>query len=282
MLYLTPILTARGSPFLSATNTGLGNVLFQIASVYGIAHQTGRTPSYATVRAFAETLASRFGYTHGRTLFRACLEFQGTGCEDPTVHEATHKCVSPALLDSIRASTTSLLIDGYLESPLYFASVREDILRMFAPDRDRIRALYPELFDPSRVFVSVHIRQGSDRNTGCAPAYYTRALAYIRERAPTAEVLIVSDGPDTLGLPGRRIAGHEDYIDLWICSLCAHNITTYSTFSWWGAYLNTNPTKLVTYPASAARFISRWNGVPVETLHTDYFLSAVCIEDEKE
>lgn len=282
MPYLTPTLTARTSPFLSATNTGLGNVLFQIASVYGIARQTGRTPSYATVRVFAETLASRFGYTHGTTVFRTCLEFQDSGCEDPTLRDTTHKCVNPSLLETLRTSSESYQIDGYLESPLYFASVREDILRMFAPDRERIRSLYPELFDPSIVPVSVHIRQGSDRNTGCTRAYYVRAMEYIRDRVPTAQFFLISDGVDTMGLPGRRISGQEDYIDLWVCSVCTHNITTYSTFSWWGAYLNTNPDKLVTYPASAARFISSWNGLPVETIARDYFLSAICIEDEQE
>jgi hypothetical protein len=110
--------------------------------------------------------------------------------------------------------------------------------------------------------VSVHIRRGDYVGTGyhrlLAPDYYDTAMSYCRANIPAPRFYVFSDdiGWARDNLIGEDISfvdwnkGKNSFRDMQLMSLCKHNIISNSTFSWWAAWLNIHPGKIVFSPAS--------------------------------
>ena len=79
--------------------------------------------------------------------------------------------------------------------------------------------------------------------------YYKQALSKLPD---INKVLIFSDDIEWCkqNFIGDRFIfiQEEDYISLYLMSLCDYNIIANSSFSWWGAWLNQNPNKVVIAP----------------------------------
>jgi hypothetical protein len=278
-------ITAVDSGFLSNKNTGLGNVLFQLASTYGLAKTYGLTPSFCQFYRYIEKLKNRFGYDHGEKIFR---NFHHKDTIPHTIeYKESNNCNSlydTNIIQNIRNNlTANIFLQGYFQSHKYFNQYRDELLSLFSIDDDSMRLIkgkYPILFDTSKTCVSVHFRTEWITGIHYCIDFYKEAIQYIQTHISNPHFLIYADNIDTvrnicptLGISYTIMENNIDYIDLWTISLCKHHILSFSTFSWWGAYLNSNRDKLVLYPYDSMRMSGILYSEPVllDRLTEHYF-----------
>jgi hypothetical protein len=103
----------------------------------------------------------------------------------------------------------------------------------------------------------VSIKKNNSIFANCSVNYYTEAIEYMLNNvSQDISIFIFSDDfnwvKKHLHIKSNHylIEGNSDIEDLYLMSLCKHNITANSTFSWWGAWLNTNKSKIVTTPST--------------------------------
>lgn len=124
--------------------------------------------------------------------------------------------------------------------------------------------------------VAIHIRRGDYVSLPAAAAlhgglctldYYKRAIAYVQDHLrETINFYLFSDDTEwveeNFNLPNQTIISHNfgenSWQDMYLISKCKHQIIANSSFSWWGAWLNNNPEKIVIAP-------KRWLNNHIET-----------------
>lgn len=152
--------------------------------------------------------------------------------------------------------------DGVFISEHYFKDIEEQVRMAFEfKDIDSLNQnIGNELL--SRDSVSLHIRRGDFLNNPiygvCDESYYSKAIDYMCSKVSNPVFYIFSDDADwskrlmeKFGVRYQLFThnqGADSYKDMYLMSCCRHNIIANSTFSWWGAWLNTNKNKIVVAP----------------------------------
>lgn len=153
-------------------------------------------------------------------------------------------------------------VEGFRQSPLYFDDYRLDLIKQFQPNYsvDSETLQYIKIIQEESYPVSLHIRRGDYEKIGCclSMSYYINAIKLMKYKQPDMSLFVFSDNIEWVKL-NLDVCGVKTYFishnhsvnpfdDIWAMSKCKSNIIANSSFSWWGAYLNTNEDKLVIAP----------------------------------
>lgn len=224
----------------------LGNQLFQIAAAYQLAKDNG-VPFY---------LPKRWDYAK---YFNFNFELL-----DLTVHPVPEYIWKENGFHYTPISfMDNMALHGYFQSEKYFK--RETVREIF-----KLNLIPDELIRFENI-CAAHVRRGDyvnlpDHHPLCTIEYYWQAMNCIKSQTGIAHFFIYSDDIkwceesfDNENFNEFTITyckGFTDIHDFHEMSLCAHNIISNSTFSWWAAMLNKNPDKIVVSPHK-----DNWHGL---------------------
>ncbi len=152
-----------------------------------------------------------------------------------------------------------LCLNGYFQSEKYFINNKNVIIDTFSPNESEKKLLNEflktiKIINNSEI-VSLHVRRGDYLRFPTIHPFI--GLDYINKSISLFDdynILIFSDDikwckenikKENVFYVDEKL---EDYQQLWLMSLCEHNIISNSSFSWWGSYLNKNENKIVIAP----------------------------------
>ncbi len=173
---------------------------------------------------------------------------------------------SPTLL-----SSKEKYFEGYFQSYKYLEPIRNELLREITL-KNPIDQKFPGIIEKMRGTnsVSVHIRRGdyvSDEKIRAAHytfglEYYEAAFNILKTKVGNPSLFVFSDDIEWVkenlktDIPMQFVSepNMPDYENFMIATYCKHNIIANSSFSFWIAWLNQNPEKVVIAP-------KKWNNV---------------------
>lgn len=250
-----------------------GNVLFEIAAAITYANRFNRPFAFTSFPGFPNLdkySPSLFGFADDDEFAKSLQDY----AEEDFVKNVPF----PA---DVNVRLTGFYQDHKLFEPvkaqvfdvLGIPQIREDALSKIGPKFNQFG-----LFGDNAITVSLHIRKGDYQDLKCYflnldEYYYKGALLKMAEKLGPAQIKVLcfyekksaepskqlvealKDDPDLANYDLEYYHFSElmddqvsDVEELAIMSHCNHHILANSTYSWWGAYMNPDPEKIVCYP----------------------------------
>ncbi len=161
----------------------------------------------------------------------------------------------------------NIYVKGNFQSEKYFQHIKS-ILKNELIFKDDLKGMNVDWFDKinNTASVSIHIRRGDyisipknqDKFIIQSLDYYQQAVSYIANQVRQPVFFVFSDDMEwakqhvKIDFPTYFVDNNNTpethYIDMQLMSMCKHQIICNSTFSWWAAWLNNNPQKIIIAP----------------------------------
>ena len=226
---------------------GLGNLMFQIATTYSISKRDNKE----LICDITDMMTPHNQYTsYSDNIFRKIKFSDGLFFQKNIGEIGFQYCLIPKIDGNIK-------LVGYFQSEKYFINYKKELLKLFEIDDDTniyLLEKYGNILNQDTC--SIHVRRGDylslPNHHPIQPIdYYINSVNIIGK---DKHFLIFSDDikwcKENFEFIKNKtfISENLDYQDLYLMSMCNNNIIANSTFSWWGAWLNNNLTKIVITP----------------------------------
>lgn len=261
---------------------GLGNQMFQYAFFLSLKK---RHPFSWFLFDLDESLSSHSGYqldiiSNANTLWRNKW-FRRIKKYFPILIKKTRIIKQANSLEFCKKyyqkNSTFTLYDGYWQSEKYFKNIANIVQKTFTFNEELLNKQSKQLASSigEKNYVSVHIRRGDYLNLTdylgiCDISYYLGAIDYIKNNIHNPTFVFFSDDipwvkesiieENAMYVDWNQ--GKDSWQDMYLMSKCQHNIIANSSFSWWGAWLNNNPQKIVVAPKQWFKYSPNYDIIP--------------------
>jgi hypothetical protein len=234
----------------------LGNMMFEIAAIESMGKKSGLETAYPHVDKNIADLAKPQACTsepNGARYFNVFKNFNWHKNLDKEIKiYSTVRFPFEYIPITIRDHTCYI---GYFQSELNFPD-RDFVINLFEP-ADYIQEKLKDYTDIIGVNkAAIHVRRGDYIKLNhiynvLDMDYYNAAMEVLKPRGVTEYLIFSTDTEwckDNFKGDQFTFINDDSLIELFLIGKCTHQVIANSAFSWWGAYLNTNPYRQIIAP----------------------------------
>jgi len=241
-----------------STNCDFGSQMSQYASLFHIGKKTGLTPAFIkehTTQGFGFPLDEPFNF-NPQLIPLTTIQ---NNSQKLTIFSDSYNHIDNRVFQL--SPDKNYVINGDLGLFKYFHSIKDEILKLYTFKEEIISFCVDyinSIKQNDELLISIHFRRGDYlqvSSLNLSLDYYYASVNYFKNVFPNAKLkfLIFSNGIEWVKENFKiencvYVENFNRFQDMYLMSLCNHNIIANSSFSWWGAYLNQSPNNIVVCP----------------------------------